>query len=190
MTIKGKHFSILQLLCLFLYYAIAIYLPKTGNFFNIGGSTRRFLCKRIFRHCGKFVNIERGANFGRGTDVEVGDYSGIGINAVIPGDTIIGKYVMMAPNCHILSENHRFDKTDTPMMFQGNCVKLQTVIEDDVWIGRNVCMTPGRHISQGTIVGACCVLTKDFPAYSIVGGNPSRLIRSRQESQTSNPQQS
>lgn len=179
MTIKGKHFSLKQIICLVLYYALAIHLPRTGSCFNVGGWLRRVLCKRIFKRCGKYVNIERGANFGRGTDVELGDYSGIGINAVIPGDTVIGKYVMMAPECHILGENHRFDKTDTPMMFQGNTVKLQTVIEDDVWIGRNVCMTPGRHISRGTVVGACCVLTKDFPPYSIVGGNPSRLIRSR-----------
>ena len=40
-------------------------------------------------------------------------------------------------------------------------------------------MTPGRIISDGTIIGAGCVLTKDFPAYSVIGGNPSRLLKSR-----------
>ena len=57
--------------------------------------------------------------------------------------------------------------------------KKQTVIEDDAWIGRNVTMTPGRTIKKGTIIGTGCVLTKDFPPYSIVGGNPGRLIKSR-----------
>ena len=181
MKLKGKHFTAMQLFCLILYYGVAIFLPRTGRFFNLGGCCRRFLCQRIFRRCGKHVNIERGANFGRGTDIEIGDYSGIGINAVIPGDTIIGRYVMMAPGCRILSENHCYESIDTPMMFQGKALRKQTVIGDDVWIGQDVLMTPGRNIAQGTIVGARCVLTKDFPPYSIVGGNPSRLIRRRDE---------
>lgn len=40
-------------------------------------------------------------------------------------------------------------------------------------------LTPGRHVKRGTIVGACAVLTKDFDEYSIVGGNPAKLIRKR-----------
>ena len=65
------------------------------------------------------------------------------------------------------------------MMQQGNTIRKQTIIGDDVWIGRNVTMTPRRIVKEGTIIGACCVLTKDFPEYSIIGGNPSKLIRSR-----------
>ena len=40
-------------------------------------------------------------------------------------------------------------------------------------------MTPGRYVSRGTIVGMGSVLTKDFPPYSIVGGAPAKLIKSR-----------
>lgn len=45
------------------------------------GVIRRFLCKQIFRKCGKGVNVERKAFFASGLDIEIGDYSGIGINA-------------------------------------------------------------------------------------------------------------
>ena len=62
--------------------------------------------------------------------------------------------------------------------FQSN-ENVQTIIEDDVWIGMNVLMTPGRHIRTGSIVGAGCLLCKDFPEYSIIGGNPSKLIKTR-----------
>jgi acetyltransferase-like isoleucine patch superfamily enzyme len=41
----------------------------------------------------------------------------------------------------------------------------------------------GRHIAKGTIIGIGSVLTKDFPAYSIVAGNPAKLIRSRIKSE-------
>ena len=85
----------------------------------------------------------------------------------------------MGPNVIIFPHNHEFRNTEIPMMFQGDTPKVRTVIGNDVWIGQNVIMTPGRKIANGTIIGAGCVLTKDFPEYSIVGGNPSRLLKSR-----------
>lgn len=175
--IGGGEFTVKQIWALVLYYGVARWLPSLG--FLLGKRLRRFCVKRIFKYCGKDVNVERGANFGSGRNVVLGDYSGIGINACIPSNTIIGKYVMMGPNCYILSDNHIFESTDKPMMFQGKSESRQTVIGDDVWIGRDVLMTPGRTIAKGTVVAAGCVLSKDYPEYSIVGGNPSKLIKSR-----------
>nr|WP_252196979.1 acyltransferase [Bacteroides faecis] len=103
----------------------------------------------------------------------------MGINCTIPSKTIIGRYVMMGPNCFILQDNHVFIRTDIPMCHQGHTPILPTVVEDDVWIGRDVLITPGRTIKRGSIVAAGCVLCKNFPEYSVIGGNPSKLIRSR-----------
>ena len=179
MIIRGQQFRFLQLVCLLFYYGIARWLPQTGRCFNIGGKSRRLLCKHIFLKCGKNVNIEKGACFGSGVNIEIGDFSGIGLNAFIPGDTIIGNYVMMGPNCIIFQSNHRTDDITVPMMFQGMTKRKQTIIGEDVWIGQNVTMTPGRHIAKGSVIAAGCVLTKDFPEYSIIGGNPSRLLKKR-----------
>ena len=181
MKIKWINIKFSQIIALALYYGFAQYLPVSYNRFlgGVSKSVRYQLVKRIFKSCGKNVNVERRANFGSGRDIEIGDNSGIGINACIPSNTKIGKNVMMGPNCYILGSNHSFDRTDIPMMKQGFTIKKQTIIGDDVWIGRNVTMTSGRVIKEGSIIGACCVLTKDFPEYSIIGGNPSRLIRSR-----------
>lgn len=104
MKIKGQNFTVKKIICLFLYYAVARYLPLSFFFFNIGGKIRRFLCKRIFLRCGNNVNIERGAFFGSGINVEIGDNSGIGVNCTIPNNTIIGRNVMMGPNCYILDK--------------------------------------------------------------------------------------
>ena len=179
MTIHGKTIKIGQIICLALYYGFAQFLPKSNTFFNVGGGIRYCLCKHIFKKCGKHVNIERKAFFASGIDIEIGDYSGIGINAHIPNGTIIGDYVMMGPNCFILDVNHKVSDVDTPMCFQGHVSKKITRIGNDVWIGRDVHMTPGRTIADGSIIAMGAVLTKDFPPYSIVGGNPAKLIKYR-----------
>ena len=182
MIIRGKKFSLISIACLFAYYMVARYLPITDMPLVGGGRIRRFLCKRIFAECGENVNIERGAFFGSGAGIRIGDNSGIGINANIPSNTIIGRNVMMGPNCYILDKNHEFSRTDIPIIEQGFSTRKQTIIEDDVWIGRDVTIMPGRTIRRGSIIAACCCLTKDFPEFSIVGGVPSKLIKNRKES--------
>lgn len=179
MKIRGRELSIKKLIFLAIYHFGARYLPESAKWGGVGKKVRYYVCKRIFLRCGRNVNIERLANFGSGLDIEIGDNSGLGINCHVPSNTKIGDNVMMGPNVFILDRNHRFDRVDIPMIQQGFTLKKQTIIGNDVWIGRDVLMTPGRTIQDGTIVAGGCVLCKDFPAYSIVGGNPSRLIRHR-----------
>ena len=57
--------------------------------------------------------------------------------------------------------------------------KGDTVVGNDVWIGRNVTVMPGVHIGDGAIVAANSVVTKDIPAYHIAGGNPVRITKKR-----------
>ena len=165
---------------LFLYYSFAQWLPEKNCKIRWIGSLskwfRAFLCRRIFKKCGKNVNIQRRVYFGKGYGIELGDNSGIGSYSHLPPNTIIGNNVMIGPKLNILWSNHKIDRTDIPMIQQGMLPTKQSIIEDDVWIGTNVTM---RYIKCGSVIGACCVLTKDFPNYSVIGGNPSRLIRSR-----------
>lgn len=179
--IKGRKFTFSQFFYCSLYYLIAKHLPYSKHFLLGAFSKKlRYLCgRKLFYKCGKNVNIEHGANFASGQFIEIGDNSGIGINCYIPKNTIIGSNVMMGPNVYILEHNHKFDRIDIPMNQQGFSENKKTIIEDDVWIGRDVIMTPGRTIRKGSIIAAGTVLCKDFPPYSIIGGNPSRLIRTR-----------
>lgn len=170
-----------RLLCRYLYYHFAQYLPVSYHplWGNFSKKIRYVLCKKIFAYCGENVNIERKANFGSGSGLRIGNNSGLGMNCVVPPNSVIGNNVMMGPNCYVHSRNHAFSRTDIPMCQQGYTESAPLIIDDDVWIGRDVSILVGRHISEGSIIAANCVLTKDFPAYSIVGGNPSRVIRSR-----------
>ena len=170
-----------------LYRCFAFYLPDSDlrwGKIRIGyaaKSIRFFLCRNIFEYCGANVNIQKGVRFGKGTSIRIGDNSGLGLNCVIPNGSIIGKDVMMGPNCFVHQQNHIIDRIDIPMRLQGITKTKPVVIDDDVWIGRDVTIMVGRHIKKGSVVAACSVVTKDFPEYSVIGGNPARLIKNRKE---------
>lgn len=53
------------------------------------------------------------------------------------------------------------------------------IIDDDVWIGTNALILSGVHIGQGAIIAAGSIVTKDVQPYTIVGGNPAKLIKKR-----------
>lgn len=171
----------LRKLFLLLYYGFAYhlpdsYLPLIGKPCN---ALRIFCCRRIFRKCGNIDTINRHAYFGNGAGVEIGDHSGIGANCRVPHNIVIGRDVMMAPEVLIFRGNHRFSAPDIPMIRQGDEEASPVVIGDDVWIGQRAILTPGRRIADGTVVAAGAVVTKDFPPYSVIGGNPARLLKSR-----------
>ena len=172
---------IAKLFAIALYYGIAQYLPDsyTRVVGPLSNWIRVRLCHIIFKKCGHIRTINRKVYFATGSKIEIGDESGIGARTVLPSDTIIGNNVMLSRDCFILARNHRFDRLDIPINDQGHYPALQTIIEDDCWIGLRTIMTPGRHIRRGTIVGMGSCLTKDFPEYSIVGGAPAKLIKSR-----------
>ena len=59
-----------------------------------------------------------------------------------------------------------------------------THVGHDVWIGRNALIKQGVTIGNGAVVGMGSVVTKDVLPYSIVGGNPAKLIRMRFSNET------
>lgn len=168
----------------FLYYSFFRFLPAStfpvfGRLFE---KMRRPICKMVFRKMGRNVNVEKGARFGKGFDIEIGDHSSIGKDAKIPPDIKIGKDVMMGNNVTIFGTSHVFDRTDVSIISQGSIKYPPFVIEDDVWIGQGTIILPKvGKLAKGTIVGAGSVVTKSFPEYSIIAGNPAKLIRLRKE---------
>ncbi|PKM69649.1 MAG: transferase [Firmicutes bacterium HGW-Firmicutes-19] len=161
-----------------LYNSLCKYLPASTSLSgNFSRSARGFCGKLIIEKCGNNVNIERGAVFSN--RIEIGNNSGIGLRAFIQGRTIIGDNVMMGPDCVIYTINHATDMTDIPMNLQG--VKKEKIVNigDDVWIGGRVILLPGVNIGSGAIVAAGSVVTKDVPNYSVVGGNPAKVLKYR-----------
>ena len=67
----------------------------------------------------------------------------------------------------------------TPPSKEDLPLKGDTVIGNDVWIGQNAVILPGVHIGDGAIIGANSVVGSNVDPYTIVAGNPARVIRKR-----------
>ncbi len=171
---------ILKYTALFFYYTFVIFLPATNNrYFRLPRTIRRVLAKFIFEGIGLNVIIEKGANFGTGKDIIIGDNVGIGVKAYIRGPLTLKGNIMMGPEVMILTRNHNFDRIDIPMNKQKGSTVKGVFIDEDVWIGARVIILPGITVGKGSILAAGAVVTKDVPPYSIVGGNPAKVIKSR-----------
>lgn len=167
-------------ICVVLYYGFARHLPFSGLPFALGARRVRYeICQRIFRRCGRNVNVEHGAFIGSGRGIDIGDDSGIGLDAHIAGPVIIGRNVMMGPRCMLLAIDHETGRTDLPMIAQGVRRPTPPIIEDDVWLGANVTVLPGRRIGTGCIIGAGSVVASDIAPFTIAVGNPARVVRHR-----------
>ena len=106
---------------------------------------------------------------------------------------IIGKFCQIAAGVNFVMNgaNHQMNAVTTfPFyIFEGwkqkvpalNKLPLKgdTVIGNDVWIGQNVTILPGVHIGDGAIIGLNSVVGSDVKPYTIVAGNPAKVIRKR-----------
>ena len=123
--------------------------------------------------------------------VQIGDDSYGEIEALIFGNNanlIIGKYCSIGPNTiFVVDADHPYNYVST---YPFKVKKLHTskyeaiskgdiVLDDDVWIGCGAIILSGVKIGQGAIVAAGSVVTRNVPPYSIVAGNPARIIKYR-----------
>jgi maltose O-acetyltransferase len=162
------------------YAVVARWLPASSNPAGaVWRNTRRVIAAPLFASAGKDINIEHGAYFGDGSQVSIGDRSGIGINCRIHGPVVIGRDVMMGPDVVILARNHEHSDPTRPMIDQGYSANATVTIGNDVWIGTRAIILPGVTVHDGAIVGAGAVVTKDVPAGAVVVGNPAKVIRQR-----------
>lgn len=108
--------------------------------------------------------------------VEIGSHTRVGLGNTIIGPVTIGNKVNLAQNVVLSGMNHNFEDVDQSIAEQGVNVK-HIIIEDDVWVGANSVILAGVRIGQHAVIGAGSVVTKDIPAYSVVLGNPARVVK-------------
>ena len=111
--------------------------------------------------------------------IVVGDGCWIGIrNSFACINSIeIGNNVLFAGYVHITDHSHGYADISKPINEQPLISKGGVVIGDQCWLGFGCEILSGVHIGEHSIVAARAVVTKDVPAFSIVAGNPARVIK-------------
>lgn len=123
-------------------------------------------------------------------NVTIGDYSAVNIGTMISQRTKVGNFSSIGNNCMIGNGNHAIDYFSTSQLLYGknNILGVKTSFDgftktvticNDVWIGNNAILMAGVTVGDGAVIGSGAVVTKNVEPYSIVVGNPAKLLRYR-----------
>lgn len=171
---------------------LSIYLSKIKLFFHkkdVGKNT--YIDKSV--HVTGWKNILIGHNTGisEGTWINVNERLGDKKHIVIGNNCYIGKrnffssgllikisdYFMSGVECKFMGSDHLFDNPFLPYISTGTSTKKEIIIETNVWLGAGVIVIGNVIIGRGSIVGAGSLINKDIPPFSIVVGNPCKIIK-------------
>lgn len=170
---KIKYFFV----CLIEFFAKILFSLPRFRFFN--------RIKSIFLQClgariGKRVVFYPGVWIMPGRKLVVGDDVDFALDVLVTtsGGVTIGDRTLIGYRTQILSNNHRIPNGRAPIFYAGHEGK-PVLIGNDVWIGANCLILPGVTIGEGAVVAGGSIVTKDIPPFSIVAGNPARILKER-----------
>lgn len=148
----------------------------------------RYLAPRM-KKAGANLQVMAGCRFRSLENLEVGDNVDIGFDNFIQarGGLRIGNNVSTAPGVKIWSVNHGYSDPQTRVVEQDQ-VDKPVVIGDNVFIGSNAFVLPGTSLPEGCVVSAGAVVSaKPYRPYSILAGNPARVIGYRGATASESP---
>ncbi len=149
-----------------------------------GNRIRYWYYKRKFFAYGQDSLIHEGCVIYFPELIKIGSRSSIGRYTELnpgPGEApclIVGDDTWLGPYSFFRTANHRFDKLDELFIKQGH-EEGKIVLGNDIWGGAHCIYLAGTEIGDHCVIAAGSVVSGKIPPYSIVGGNPARVIRLR-----------
>lgn len=89
----------------------------------------------------------------------------------------IGEYCIFGNKCSFICSDHIFDTPLKPYAVTGNSFEKSIKIGVNCWLGHDVCVLGNVTIGHGCVIGAKTTVTKSIPPFSMVVGNPARIIK-------------
>ncbi|AIR62973.1 hypothetical protein LH23_20650 [Cedecea neteri] len=121
--------------------------------------------------------IVRTTEKGKGLFIHDGVYIGREVNIHTASKIVISKNCVISDYVYISSMAHGIDPGKGPILSQQDTDKGEIVLGENVFVGFNAKILPGVILGDWTIVGAGAVVTKSFPGFCIVAGNPAKVIK-------------
>lgn len=152
----------------FLYNEIAGRLPSR--------TIRHSVLRLWLGRWGAGSGVQMNCRFLNGRKVELGARNVVNFGCLLDGRVyriVTGANCSIGPHATILTLGH--DPQSPHFADKGGDV----ILGDRVWIGYGALVMPGVTIGDGAVVAAGALVTKDVPAYAIVGGNPAKVIGER-----------
>lgn len=133
------------------------------------------ILKELFGSVGEHPSVSPGFRCDFGINIHVGDnfYAGYNCTMLDYAEIRIGNNCLIGPNTGIYTTGHNLEPADR---YKTGWAEPIT-IGNDVWIGGHACIMPGVTIGDGSVVAAGCVVTRDVPPGTVVGGVPGRIIK-------------
>lgn len=141
---------------------------KIGDYTKIGAeATITVWLEKCYPH--PIISIGERCNIGEFCHISA-------INSITMGNNVLtGRWVTITDNSHGLTD---ITSLLIPPLKRKLISKGPIIIGDDVWIGDKATILPNVHIGKGAVIAANSTVTKDVPAYSVVAGNPAKIIKS------------
>ena len=162
---------------LWVKFFINPFIHKKGKGAKICRRTRIDIMPWNKFYLGKNSTIEDFATINNGVgDIIIGDRTRIGLGNTLIGPVTIGNDIMLAQNVVMSGLNHGYEDI-TMSIHDQKVTTAKITIEDEAWIAANSVIVAGVTVGKHSVVAAGSVVTKDVPPYSIVGGNPAKLLK-------------
>lgn len=137
---------------------------------------RLFLYRKIGMKVGRNCTIRRGIYLGSPNELTVGEGSFLGrASLYCTGGVKIGRSVNISDGVVIITAKHAVNSPRFEAIYE------PIEIGDWAWLATNAMILAGITVGEGAVVAAGAVVTKDVPPYSIVGGNPAKVIGERKK---------
>jgi len=126
---------------------------------------------------GDLTTIESFCTINNGSgDVILGNRVRVGIGSVIIGPVTMGNGSGLGQHVFVAGFNHGYEDASKNSSVQPLTIR-PVIIEDEAHIGANSVVVAGVTIGKRSQIGAGSVVTKDVPPYSVVAGNPARILK-------------
>ena len=154
-----------------------LFTIKKGKGASIRSTARMDVLPKYLMYLGNSAIIEDYAVVNNVLgDVVLGNNALIGLRCTIIGPVEIGNDVLLAQNIVLSGQNHGYEDITVSIREQKSITKKITV-KDRAWIGANAVVVAGVTIGTHSIIAAGSVVTKDVPDFTIVGGNPAKILK-------------